>query len=570
MSNDRPPPTNECNNTAEPASGQVDWAKKVDDVERERDKFRMMHGELKATSETTIGGLNERIDMMEMERERLEGQVKTFNKIQGAMTNMLFEVKHQAAGGQGEGKESTGAALKERQSLLRGSPMIVLDQLRSQVRLLLAKKDEYEGKLKQERDAAERMFNLELDGYRTEVNELRTFKDGAEAKHQDVLKLVAAEEDKTQLVVKESNSIVTAMKGDNYNLVTMVQDKQKEVEALERKIQAQQEVIEEQEAKVLEFGQVEDEHRKEMRELELREKKAVAQLSARMKELERENEILRQGVDDAEILKDQLLESKHHLHTFKQDLRLTKHADQQKKIDRQERLISSRDNKLKEQEKSIRHLVRVAETTTDANLQLEKEYKRVFSAAKKRQKEQQEQEERARRDIDEAKMAEQNPFYIDTYKKKLAAKEKEIENLKAKIRRMMVSENRGAMVQKTLQAERSRYEKEIATLRSRAMSKNPISSISANRKRAEGGRRPSSAMALTDLGLSTPGEGAAAQQENRELRRELDNMRSVSLQTKAALDELLQQHKALERSYNAEVHRPSSAKLQAFSPDPLK
>ena len=107
--------------------------------------------------------------------------------------------------------------------------------------------------------------------------------------------------------------------------------------------------------------------------------------------------------------------------------------------------------------------------------------------ATKRQKEMQDQEERARRDIDEAEMAKQNPFYIDTYKKKLMAKEKEIETLKSKIRRMMVSENRGAMVQKTLQAERSRYEKEIANLRMRAMSKTPMSSIKPSRRGSQRG-----------------------------------------------------------------------------------
>ena len=49
-------------------------------------------------------------------------------------------------------------------------------------------------------------------------------------------------------------------------------------------------------------------------------------------------------------------------------------------------------------------------------------------------------------------LAEQNPFYIDTYKRKLVQKDQEIENLKAKIRRMTVSENRGAMLRKTMQA----------------------------------------------------------------------------------------------------------------------
>ena len=53
------------------------------------------------------------------------------------------------------------------------------------------------------------------------------------------------------------------------------------------------------------------------------------------------------------------------------------------------------------------------------------------------------------------KMAEQNPFYIDTYKRKLLQKEQELESLKAKIRRMTVSENRGALLRKTMQVPRA-------------------------------------------------------------------------------------------------------------------
>jgi len=422
--------------------------------------------------------------------------------------------------------------------------------------------------LKAELEAAGERFQYELSGLRKEVEELRAFKEGSEAENVKVLKKVDHAEASKNLVVKESKSLVESMKGDAQRFVVKLQEKQDEIDALHKKIKAMVETIEEQETKMLEFGQIEDKHRNEKRQLELQAKKVEAMKNAEKRTTEEENLVMRRQLVDMEKVKKDMSDMKDSMRGMTKDKQLFEKKSLVKTIDRQSRCIEDRDKQIKNKETSIRHLVHVAETTTDANLQLEKEYKRVFAAAKKRQKEMQDQEERARRDIDEAKMAEQNPFYIDTYKRKLIAKEKEIDSLKAKIRRMMVSENRGAMVQKTLQAERSRYEKEIANLRMRATSKTPMSNI----KGTGSGRRGSRAQgSLMDLGLSSKtGSGDANKNELDELRtkvKDLENMQGLNLTMKAAFDSLLVQHKALEKSYNAEVHQP---KVQPFSPDPLK
>ena len=61
------------------------------------------------------------------------------------------------------------------------------------------------------------------------------------------------------------------------------------------------------------------------------------------------------------------------------DKQLVEKKTLENKIERQARCISDRDRAIKQKETNMRHLVHVAETTTDANLQLEKEYKRVFA-----------------------------------------------------------------------------------------------------------------------------------------------------------------------------------------------
>ena len=150
-------------------------------------------------------------------------------------------------------------------------------------------------------------------------------------------------------------------------------------------------------------------------------KKIESQKNAEIADLKENNDILRKQVNKMEKMQNDTEEMKRRLHGYSRDKQLVNEKDMKKKLDRVGRLVEDKEVIIKEQERNIKHLVYVAETTTDANLQLEKEYKRVFAAAKKRQKEMQDQEERARRDIDEAEMAKQNPFYIDTYKKKLMA-----------------------------------------------------------------------------------------------------------------------------------------------------
>lgn len=236
--------------------------KQWQEVERERDKLKMVTGELKASSESTINGLNERIDMMETEAERLEAQLKTFDKIQGAMVNMLFEVRQRAEskaeGGKASPAGKEGAVMKERAALMRGSPMIVLDQFRSQVRQLLGAKDDYEHRLQLELKAAGERFDLELQGLRSEVDQLRRYKLNAEGDKAKVLAKVEKAEQSQLMVVNESRGLVESMKADAHRLVSLVQEKEGEIAALGKKIKTLGETIEEQEAKMLEFGQIEE------------------------------------------------------------------------------------------------------------------------------------------------------------------------------------------------------------------------------------------------------------------------------------------------------------------------
>ena len=119
---------------------------------------------------------------------------------------------------------------------MKGSPMIVLDQFRSQVRQLLAAKDDYENLLKAELEAASASFQMELKGLKTEVDELRAYKEASEDVKRATLKKVDHAEHAKNMVVQESRSLVDSMKGDAQRFVLKIQEKQDEIDALEKKI----------------------------------------------------------------------------------------------------------------------------------------------------------------------------------------------------------------------------------------------------------------------------------------------------------------------------------------------
>ena len=63
------------------------------------------------------------------------------------------------------------------------------------------------------------------------------------------------------------------------------------------------ETIAEQETKMLEFGQIEDKHRNEKRQVELQAKKVEAMNKMAMKNTEDENLVMRRQLVDMEVLK---------------------------------------------------------------------------------------------------------------------------------------------------------------------------------------------------------------------------------------------------------------------------
>lgn len=503
--------------------------------------------------------LASQVEILDSEKDEMEIQLKSFARVNEAVVNMLLETRQRAGVAQAEDPDSV-AAIRQRQALYNQNPHVTTDQLRAQLRVLLAAKDGYEKNLKKALAEKEKTWHLQISLLTTEVKELTEFKMRSEQAIESVWEKVREAEDAQGLTVTESREIIEELKADNLRMIVVLEQKDLELHELAAEIHHKEVKIEEQGTKLHEVNDIENNMKILKLHNALEMKRCEAQAHSKLQELDKQNDILRRDVSRAQGLRDQVAQAQAESAVYKSDIRRSKMVDSDKRVERCERYKTMQETKLNNSQKQVKQLALLTEKTTADNVKLEKEYRKMFSAVKQQQKEMVENEQRAAREMDAEgarKMAEQNPFYIDTYKRKLLQKEQELESLKAKIRRMTVSENRGALLRKTMQAERSKYEAEIANLRSKVVQM-PGASASSS-------RRPGSASVARSASTSLkllPDNGAMRllENENTKLKtqlKELENVRTMSETTSQAFQNLLKQHHELEASVLRERSKSS-------------
>jgi len=505
-----------------------------------------------------IANLKAEAQMMQTEKEEMETQLKSFARVNDALVNMLLETKQRAGE---EAKQDSVELIRQRQALFNQNPHVTVDQLRAELRMLLSSKDGYERNLKKALAEKEKSWQLQIGVLEKQVSELTQYKENSEDQMAEVWKQVEAAQQTEASVVSESMQIVERLKADNRKMLETIKAQEEAAKQLHEQLVEKDRIIDEKDTELLQVSQLENQMHVLTVQNELAIKKTQAQAQAKLKDLDKQNEQLKKEGQHAAELREKVKEAQQEAMAYKNDIRRANMIDADKKVARFERVKEEQGQKLKKSQKQVMQLALLADKTTDANMKLEREYRKMFSAVKQQQKEILEQEQRAAREVDARKMAEQNPFYIDTYKRKLVQKEQEIESLRAKLRRMTVSENRGALLRKTMQAERGKYEAEIAALRAKVSDRPSTVHI----------RRPGSAASRSSKQADN-GHLSALEAENARLKdrcKEFENMQTISETTNQAFQNLLKQHHELERSVLAsrgskspalvpfnEMHRP--------------
>ncbi|KAJ4458160.1 hypothetical protein PAPYR_6116 [Paratrimastix pyriformis] len=460
----------------------------------------------------------ERIAQLSREVDALKERLEPVERVHASLVDLYLDMKDRTGDPQARtlGQEQlrqTAAAAQEREQLMRVGPLLVIDHLRANLKVLREFKEHFENELREEaaRTATDEQARIE----QLEARLAEALKRANEAER--ALESRAREAD-AALTTREAQQLLEAMQKDQESLAEQLRMKLLEVTQLKEQNLNQKTLIKQQQFKLLKISQLESQlHMGQMQhqyELQKRATQHDQQLRALQKEL-----LAHEKLEQANrTLSAALHRCQQECHQCKLDINRGKALVFDQTIAKLQQALQRKEDELKGLQHELTHARHVAETNAARNGDLKAEYDKLFNAVEQEKRAKQarrdqdiEQRGTARREepsphraampctivpigsgricvggagaaVDIHQMADETPAHLRNLQRIIKEQKAKIEELSAKarahpphepthppthpsVRTLMNQEHRYRMLDHNTQVERARFERELAALK---------------------------------------------------------------------------------------------------------
>jgi DNA repair exonuclease SbcCD ATPase subunit len=473
---------------------------------------RLLHeiDTMRESHEATVTKLTGDLQDVQSKLRTVQSSLSKMERLERALVSLYFEVRDRStstaqldADGAVVAPNAAVDLEAERSEVSSLSPLVVLDRLRSELRALLAFKEDFEaelaGRLATRRtgvDETNRRLTAELEETRHALGTARS-----EISH------LAAELDVARghasQTAGEAAEIVNTLKADNTRLVGLLRDGEQEADRLRAALEARAAEVKDRDARLLRVEQLEAQlqvsrmqFQFDLAKMQATHVKALARFKAEVAKFSRTE------AENAAYMVE-LTTLRQQMKSYRSDIRRSDAKSAKELADKRGASLERTRKELQERDTEIKQLKVRIDTLTANNAQLRKDYEQLFRSA-----------ERAQRPAPMAARASapDHSFYAAAFKERLAEKDKIISELSAKIKRLLASQHRSTLSQRAWESERRRMRDEISEARGVT---------------ADFGERAAVDMRSTVTGVDVPA-----------LEAELQTLRSVSLTTAAAYERL--------------------------------
>eukprot|EP00698_Gefionella_okellyi_P022618 TRINITY_DN7519_c0_g1_i1.p1 TRINITY_DN7519_c0_g1~~TRINITY_DN7519_c0_g1_i1.p1 ORF type:complete len:619 (+),score=160.23 TRINITY_DN7519_c0_g1_i1:66-1922(+) len=432
---------------------------RVHELEAERDALRFQMREIsndhiaeKKALQVTIDDLSKRRDAMKEKLDRIE-------RIEQFVINLFIEMKDRSADADTPDFEA------EREELSKLNIMVVLDKLRASLRHLQTFKEDYENELRGLLGRRKAEAELKVAELQKTVSDLVDAKGRAETVAEQAAQKMQRVESQHRGLVDESQSLMTQLTADNERLAKLVKNNQDELSKMRDELDQREQQLRHKDIRLMRIAQLETaiqsnkiQHQFDLQKLQARHVKTLKEFEkeiGRFSKTEAENQAFRQMLGTAE--KKMMSYSKH--------IKKISLDDLNKKIEHLENIVTHKNDEIASMTRELRHAQFMAETSVKKNETLKKEYDKVFTAVHQSRDQDRLRDERAQKAINVHEAVDEIPAHVDVYKAKLREREREVKELSERVKRLLATEHRHIIAEKTAEAERARHESEIASLR---------------------------------------------------------------------------------------------------------
>ncbi|KAG9389490.1 Chromosome partition protein Smc [Carpediemonas membranifera] len=436
---------------------------KLKEAERERDIYYFQVREIEDEKNKIITSLQRSVSSETERRNALQERIDRVDRIESAIIDLYLEMRDRST----DNPDTTTDIEKDRLELRQKSPLVVLDMLRASLRVLLIFKEDFENELKDK--LARRKDEVEQAKERLEnrnkelVDALQAAREAQEAAERALTK----EREAHELAMFRSQEVLTSIRADNAEISRLLAEKEQEMAENNTQLESKERIIGEKDLKLMRVSQLESQIVVNKMQNKFDLAKVQASHVNSLKKFEHEVKKFSKTEAELERANQEIVLLKQQIKSYRSNVRMQKIAEAEKKAEEATKQVSSMRDKITVMQKELRQAKFNADSAQKKMIDLKTEYDKLYRAVESQRKVDARRETRQRsKSVKES--AESNPFYVEIYKNRLKEKEREVEEMAAKIRRLLAGQHRASMVHRAHETERRHLETELAEVRAKS------------------------------------------------------------------------------------------------------
>lgn len=480
------------------------------EAEGERDQVLFNMTQSQAESKAEIEFLQKEIETGNQKRNQMQARVDRTEKIENAIIALYLDMKDRTHELHKDAAAKAKALAEEREGLKQMNPIAVLDALRANLRNLLAFKEDYENELKDRLSRRKTDLEVQVEDLQARVGKMSAYNDSAKSNTEAAVKKMQAAEQARVRILKDTEEALAASRRNIDELMQVVKSKEEEVLALKAQIAAKDQDLRHKDIKIMRISALESQiqanklqHQNDLQKLQAQHVKSLAIFEREIGQFtktEAENRLYLEMVQRAN----------EEVAGYRRNIMLVQHNEEEARAEKLDKVVAEKDRRIKDLEGKLREGKAEYGLLSEQYRDQKREFVKLFDTISKRVKKSKDEKSKSQADFDIHNEAERNPHYVSLYKARLKGKEREVQDLNDKVRRLLTVEHRNKVVRKSFEVERARYEAEINALKR--------------------GDRVSASGAVLPRRPATAGgaSGAAGEPELGELRKENENLKETA------------------------------------------
>uniref|UniRef100_A0A7S1KTZ9 Uncharacterized protein n=1 Tax=Percolomonas cosmopolitus TaxID=63605 RepID=A0A7S1KTZ9_9EUKA len=402
--------------------------------------------------------------------KEMEKKVSRVDEVESAIIKLYLEMKDRSTEVTEDNYEQLRMIEEQKhiQKLKSENPLIVLDKLKATLRNLISFKEDYENELKDQihrkmtdaevklKETKQRCRQLETEKEEYKINAARAIQEKNEAL-----------ESKRE-IIDESNIRMRRLQKDNERLIDEIKKGEQIINDLNQKLDNRDKILRHREIQLMRITQLESQIQKTKLKHQFDQNKVKSEMFKSRQSYERQLSHFNKIKAEKKDLEDALQKMAAKVQSLMKDANRTRVIDLEKKEDVQMRSLEKLEKENVDYKQDNKKMKIQIENLKKDNKKMKEEYEKIFMAALNEKKKKQTDHQRAVKQeivLHARENAQKSPHITEYYKKRLKEKEKEVEELTKRVRRMILSEHRGSIMEKNFELERTRLQSEVKTLK---------------------------------------------------------------------------------------------------------